>query len=260
MVSVPRRNRRTLADAGRPIPRKLAIVGGGLAGLAAAEAATRAGWGVELFEARSRLGGRAGSLRDPQGHGWIDCCQHLTLDCCSELADFCRRLEVSDCFRRFGRIHFSRRMVPGTIYPPRGGCRLPLHLLPSLLRLGYLSIAERWGIVRAMARLAHRRPATNEPTTIGAWLEYQGQSAAAVQRFWTPILVSALGDRPEALSVAAARQVFAEAFLDSRHGYELYLPNVSLAELYDRRVAEALRKRGVTIHRSAPVLRRGRRC
>jgi squalene-associated FAD-dependent desaturase len=236
-----------------PQTRRLAIVGGGLAGLAAAEAAARAGFHVELFESCSRLGGRAGSLLDSPSGSWIDACQHLTLGCCTELADFCRRLEVSDCFERFRQIHF---LAPdGARYDVSAAWWLPapLHLLPGLLRLGYLSRGERWSIVRAMARLTRTRDSAKEPATIAPWLRCHGQTVAAIDRFWTPVLVSALGDTPERLSVTAARQVFVQGFLGSRQAYELYLPRIPLAELYDQRVAASLQRRGVTIHRATPV-------
>ncbi|MBX9584129.1 MAG: FAD-dependent oxidoreductase, partial [Gemmataceae bacterium] len=44
---------------------RVAVVGGGLAGLAAAAALAGRGFRVTVLESRPRLGGRAGSVPDP---------------------------------------------------------------------------------------------------------------------------------------------------------------------------------------------------
>ena len=75
-------------DAEKP---SVAIIGGGLAGLAAAAVLGERGFGVELFEARRTLGGRAGSFRDPYSGELVDHCQHVSMGCCTNLAAFCRR-------------------------------------------------------------------------------------------------------------------------------------------------------------------------
>src|SRR6516225_12439865 len=77
----------------RPGPRVL-IIGGGLAGLAAATALAPRGFGVTLVESRNRLGGRAGSFQDPVTGQLVDACQHVSMGCCTNLAHFCRQLEI----------------------------------------------------------------------------------------------------------------------------------------------------------------------
>src|SRR5688500_4620614 len=74
-----------------PSTSRVGIVGGGLAGLAAAVALVQHGCEVELFEARRKLGGRAGSYHDPLDGATIDHCQHVAMGCCTNFLDFCRR-------------------------------------------------------------------------------------------------------------------------------------------------------------------------
>src|SRR5690348_5062344 len=81
---------------------RVVIVGGGLAGMAAAVALQSAGIGVTLLEARRALGGRATSFEDPQTGEVLDNCQHLLLGCCTNLIVFYRRLGVLD------RIQYQR--------------------------------------------------------------------------------------------------------------------------------------------------------
>src|ERR1700694_1245680 len=82
------------------------VIGGGLAGLAAASALGSAGFHVDLYEARGFLGGRATSYPIPGDSGAqevIDNCQHILLRCCVNLMDFYKRLDVAD------RIHFHKQ-------------------------------------------------------------------------------------------------------------------------------------------------------
>jgi phytoene dehydrogenase-like protein len=235
------------------------IVGGGLAGMAAAVAAIRHGLGVELFEQTKHLGGRAGSMRDPPTGRLIDCCPHVALGCCANLADFCRQTGVADCFQRFRTFHFIDPAGRQYDFSASRWLPAPLHLLPGLLRLGYLTCGERWGIVRTLLALArtqlHSAPADADgQPTIGAWLRRHGQSERAIERFWSVVLVSALGETVDRASLAAARKVFVDGFLASRRAYELYLPQEPLGEIWQR-VGDWLTERGATLHFGAHVVR-----
>ncbi len=232
---------------------RVAIVGGGLAGLAAAVAASQCGLNVELFESRGRLGGRAGSFRDPASGELVDHCQHVAMGCCTNWADFCRRTAIADCFRRQRRLWFigpdgvARQFAASAMLPS------PLHLASGLMRLDYLTVRERLGIARALVRMARRRGETD--CTVGEWLRQQGQSRAAIELFWATILVSALGETLDRASLAAARKVFVDGFLRSRRAYELELPAVPLGEIYDRRLGRWLAEQGVGVRLQTRVRR-----
>jgi len=235
-------------------PARVAIVGGGLAGLAAAAALCERGLRVELFEARRRLGGRAGSFRDSVSGRLVDACQHVAMGCCTNLADLLRRTGTSHCFRRQRRLHFigpdgRRYGLSATPLLPA-----PLHLVPGLMRLGYLGLADRLRILRTIGRLA-KPPARSQDdkVTIGSWLRCQGEPDRAIRRFWSVVLVSALSDTLDRVSLPAARKVLVDGFLASRRAYELMVPRAPLDEIYNRRVADWLRTRDVTIHRGVRI-------
>ena len=59
--------------------KQLTIVGAGWAGLAAAVAATRAGWHVQLYEAANTAGGRARSLQQSFAGNPLDNGQHILI-------------------------------------------------------------------------------------------------------------------------------------------------------------------------------------
>lgn len=235
---------------------RIAIVGGGLAGLAAAVGLSGRGWSVELFEARRRLGGRAGSFHDPSVEQWVDHCQHVGMACCTNLVDFCRRTGLATEFRRDKVLHF---------FGPEGGhYRLsaspwlpaPLHLGPSLLGLGYLSWRDRVSIARALWQLARMKIDDDcRAPTVGQWLRGQQQSAAAIERFWSVVLVSALGEELDRASLAYARKVFVDGFLASRQAYQIDVPRVPLGELYGGRLEGWLAAHGVTVQLATGVRR-----
>lgn len=234
----------------------VAIVGGGLAGVAAALAAAERGLRVELFEARRVLGGRAASFRDPASGEWIDLCQHVSMGCCTNLADFCRRAGIAQHFARHRRLHVIGPDGRRHDVAAAGWLPAPLHLLPSLLALEHLSLRERWHLLGTLGRLARRRPcadAVDQP--IGPWLLEQGESDRAIREFWSPVLVGALSETLEHASLSAARQVFLDGFLASRRAYELEIPKSPLAEVFGHGVADCLGARGVTIHLGSRVQR-----
>jgi squalene-associated FAD-dependent desaturase len=226
----------------------VAIIGGGVAGLAAAVAAVEQGFQVELFEQGLALGGRAGSYHDAQADQLVDLSPHVAMGCCTNLLDFCRRTETADGFNRYATLYFfgpdgRRYDFAATRWLPA-----PLHLMPGLRRLGYLTGRDRRAIGRAMLRLArHRQPDAADAPTMGEWLRRQKQPQDAVRRFWAVVLESALGDTLDHVSVAAARKVFVDGFMATRGAYEVLVPRFPLGEIWQRAGAW-LTSRGAKLH------------
>jgi squalene-associated FAD-dependent desaturase len=245
----------TSGDAGAP---RVAIIGGGLAGLAAALRLNEYGCRAQLFEARRQLGGRAASFRDPARGGLVDYCQHASMGCCTNFADFAERTGIDGQFERFTALNlfaFGRkfRLAAAPCLPA------PLHLLPAMLRLSYLPWRDRLQTIRLLLALARASDvsttARNEVSSenMQAWLEDHKVSSTALLGFWDVILVSALGESVDHVSVAAARKVFVDGFMTNRRGYEVLVPEQSLSELIDQQVGSCLAQRGVRIERSSPV-------
>lgn len=237
-----------------PQPRRVAIVGGGLAGLAAAVELSGRGLQVVLFESRRQLGGRAGSYRDSTTGQLVDHCQHVSLGCCTAWMEFCRRTGLSSSIRHDRALHFygpdgRRYDVGASRWLPA-----PLHLLPSLLGLKYLSWKERIGVIRAMRQL-EKASTDDRPDgpTIDKWLLEHGQTHRAIELFWTPVIVSALSESLDRVAVPPVRKVFVDAFLGGRHAYELIVPTVSLGDLYGERLEKWLTDSGVSVRRECAV-------
>ncbi len=232
---------------------RVAVVGGGLAGMAAALVLAENGCRVDLFEQRRRLGGRVGSFRDPKTGELVDRCMHVAMGCCTNFIDLVRRAAVEDCFERHTRLTF---LGPGGEVCPftsRPWLPPPLHLLAGFARLHYLSRPDRLSIGRCLVRLGRLSPDDCCGKTTGPWLRAQGQSEQAIERFWSVVLVSALGETLDRTDLGMARKVFLDGFLRSAHGYELLLPTRPLGEILDGRVGSRLRQLGVGVHLAAKV-------
>lgn len=241
---------------------RVIIVGGGLAGIAAAVGLAGRDVDVTLLEARQSLGGRAGSFREREADETIDHCQHVAMGCCTNFLDLCERTGCGDLLARHERLHFFSGDGRRSDFAATSWLPAPLHLLPAMLRLNYLTWRDKLAIGRAMLALTRLSPArlarlgAAEPTVV-AWLSDQRQPPAAIERFWKVVLVSALGESLERSSLSAARKVFVDGFLAHRAAADVIIPRVSLADLYDGRIARWLTTQGVRIRLGAPVKRIG---
>jgi zeta-carotene desaturase len=237
---------------GRPTPGRssVAIVGGGLAGLAAGSALAEAGHQVELFERRPYLGGRASSYELPGTAEVVDNCQHVLLGCCTNLVEFYRRLGVEQQIRWYDEITF---ILPGgrsstlklEALPP------PFHAAPSFLDSSALNLKDKLAIARAMMTLVPGLPKDDSENFL-SWLLRHGQTQRALNRFWMPILVSALNEDLDRMSVRYAAQVFRESFLKSAEAGRMGVPSVPLSQLYGT-AAAYIEARGGKVHTRAPV-------
>ena len=79
-----------------------------------------------------------------------------------------------------------------------------------------------------------------------AWLQQHGQTEQAIHRFWKTILVSALNEDLDRVSVPYAAQVVRESFLKSAAAGRMGVPTVPLTELYDA-AGDYIAKRGGSV-------------
>ncbi len=232
------------------------IIGGGLAGLAAAAALGSAGFTVDVFESRPFLGGRATSFPVTPGDDdadMIDNCQHVLLRCCVNLLDFYGRLGVQDRIRFFREFTF---IEPGGRLSTlsRGPLPAPLHLTGSFWRMPCLTIAEKIAIARAMLALMRERSREDlDRITMLSWLQEKKQPARAIERFWRQVLVSAINEELDRMAARHGFQVFWLGMLARNNSYEMGIPDVPLRDLYSADFWSATAS--VRIHARTPVER-----
>jgi squalene-associated FAD-dependent desaturase len=232
-------------------PYRVAIVGGGVAGLAAACALAQDGYAVELFERRPYVGGRASSYLHPGVGEVIDNCQHIVLGCCTNVLDLLRRANAEDAVLWSDGITF---LEPGGRQTKLTPAHLPapLHSTPSFLAAKALRLRDKVAIARAIVVFLKGTKPEDDRQNFADWLKSTGQTQRAVEHFWKPVLFSALNEDPDRISVRYAAKVFREAFLFSAEAGRMGVPRMPLSEMYGQ-VAIAIERAGGKVHLRSPV-------
>jgi squalene-associated FAD-dependent desaturase len=234
-------------------PRRVAVIGGGLAGITAAVRCVDAGLDVTLYEARSRLGGLTCSFR--RGGLWVDNGQHVFLRCCTAYRALLQRLGVDHLTTLQRRLDVTVRSPGHTGRLRRSTLPAPLHLSRSLASYPWLHAGER--IRFARAALALRALDAADPRTdlrsFGAWLHEHRQSTRAVHTLWELIGVATLNARAEDASLALAATVFQIGMLRDNSSGDIGWSTVPLQFLHGDAAAAALAKTRASVHLRAPV-------
>lgn len=232
---------------------RIAVVGGGLAGMSAALACADAGAQVTIVEKRKRLGGLTWSFE----HGGLtmDNGQHVFLRCCTAYLDFLGRVGSSGDVELQDRLDVTvMRPTTGPGGPARGRLRrdklvVPLHLARALLGYELVPLRERAMLgcaALALSRLHLDDPALDE-VTFAAWLGRHGQGPAAVEALWELICLATVNSRAEEASLAMAAKVFQTGLLRESSAADIGWSRVPLGLLHGQRGRAALEKAGVGV-------------
>ncbi len=220
--------------------RSIVVVGGGVAGIAAAVRLAEAGERVTLIETRKRLGGRATSFSDPRSGRVLDNCQHVLMGCCSNLIDLYRRLGVLDRIDWHTKTFWANPPHEPDVMTP-GRLPAPAHFTRSFLGMRCFSLAEKRAIGQAMwamIRMGLRGRTAWRGRTFGEFLASVRQPASTILRFWDPVVISACNLAVDRCDASYALKVFQEGFIGSAWASAMGISTVPLVELYER--AEAI--------------------
>jgi len=237
---------------------KVAVIGGGLAGITAAIALAESGADVTLLEARPRLGGATCSFsRDGLT---VDTGQHVFLGCCSAYRGLLARLGMTEHATLQDRFDVTV-LAPGANGQPRQA-RLrrtalpgPLHMLPALGRYPFLSLAERASVARPALGMRFVDPADPAVDTqrFGDWLAKRGQGERTRRALWDLFSVSALNIAGDDASLALAAVVVKTGLLGKNNAADIGVPALPLGELHGDAGATLLAKLGAQVALSTKV-------
>ena len=221
-------------DPGLP-RRKVAVLGGGLAGLSAARGLLEHGLEVTLVERRPFLGGRAYSFRDGKDGPEVDNGQHVFLGCCTYYVDFLRAIGSFDqtYLPKSLRAEVVRDGVTGVLssVPFLGR----LHLFPSFIRYPHLDLRDKllvgYGLLRARLTDRAKNAAALDDESAYDWLKRHHQTDRAIDRLWNLFVLPALNDDIRNVSADMALMVFQEALLKGPADAAIGLSRVGLTSL-----------------------------
>lgn len=234
----------------------VAIIGGGLAGLAASVYLADHGFEVELFEKRPILGGRAYSIKDSKTGDILDNGQHLMMGCYHHTLAFLEKIGRREALAFQEKMEVNFADLQGKAYalrcPPLPA---PLHLLAGLWGLQSLDWSEKWGMMKFMAgvkRLNGRELESLDALSCEQWLALWNQSGESVRNFWEPLILATLNETPAIASAQMLAVVLRDALLKTKQDSRMVWSKCGLSELYTEAARQYIEARGGKVH-----LRRG---
>jgi squalene-associated FAD-dependent desaturase len=228
--------------------RGVVVVGGGLAGIAAAIDLREAGVRVTLLEARPWLGGATSSFS--RGGLRVDTGQHVFLRCCTSYRELLGQLGMT------GSATLQDRFDVTVLSPGGGRARLRRSALPAPLHLGralasyrFLSLPERLRVGRAALALKALDPARPglDGQRLGDWLAARGQNEHARRNLWDLFIVSSLNIDGDEASVPLAATVLKTALLGAGDAADIGVPAVPLGDLHGQAAARLLGRLGADV-------------
>jgi squalene-associated FAD-dependent desaturase len=224
---------------------RAAVVGGGLAGLAAALELVDAGHDVTLYEARPTLGGAVQTLpeRDGDPSPPPDNGQHIALGCFTEYLSFLDRIGEGGSY--------DRRPLVLPVLAEDGGRADVKPSLGTLLSYAHVPLRDRLRIPLVTARCRNARAEPGE--TFGGLLRRLGASDAAVERFWDVFMRPALNLRCDEVDAEAGLFTVRTALLGPRANSDLILPARPLGSMHGEAAGRALEAAGATIETGTRV-------
>ena len=200
------------------------MVGGGLAGLAAALELVDAGQNVTLYEARPTLGGAVQTLPEREGDPEPppDNGQHIALGCFTEYLRFLDRIGEDGSYLR------TRLALP--VLDADGTETAIEPSLPALLRYPLLPLRDRLRLPVTTLRLRSAQSHPNE--TFGHLLRRLGETSESIERFWDVFIRPALNLACDEVDAEAGLFTVRTALLGPRANSDLVLPTKPLGWMH----------------------------
>jgi len=230
---------------------KVAIVGGGWAGMAAAVAAVQAGHTVTVFEAARTLGGRARAVAAKLPDGTpitLDNGQHILIGAYVDTLRLMRLVGVdpaSALLRRALALPFA----DGTgLQTPAWAANwpAPLDAMVAIATARGWSWGDRFSLIRK-ALVWQWRGFVCAPDLSVAQL-CEGLAPRVLHELIEPLCVSALNTPAAQASAQVFLRVLQDALFGIRGGSHLLLPRTDLGALFPDAAAQWLTQRGAQVH------------
>jgi squalene-associated FAD-dependent desaturase len=224
---------------------RVTVVGGGLAGLAAALDLVDAGQEVTVLEARPTLGGAVQTLPEREGDPEPppDNGQHIALGCFGEYLRFLERIGER------GSVLRTRLSLP--VVAENGSVSAIEPSLPALLGYRHLPLRDRFRLPVTTLRLRSAQSHPNE--TFGHLLRRLGESDRSIDSFWDVFIRPALNLRCDEVDAEAGLFTVRTALLGPRANSDLILPTRPLGRMHGDAAGAALETAGAAVRTEARV-------
>ena len=237
---------------------RVAIVGGGLAGLATAVDLADAGWEVEIFESRPFVGGKVGSWVDADGNH-VEMGLHVFFTCYYELFDLMRKVGAFENLLRKEHVHtfINKGGRIGTL-DFRFFMGAPFNGLKAFFTTSQLSLLDKIQnslalgtspIVRGLVDLngAMQNIRDLDKVSFADWFRSHGGNDGSIKRMWNPIAYALGFIDCENISARCMLTIF-QLFAVRTEASVLRMLEGSPQEYLHKPILKYLEARGAKIH------------
>jgi squalene-associated FAD-dependent desaturase len=231
--------------------RRAFVLGGGVAGIAAAFELADRGFEVHLIEGRSRLGGRAFTLPDREPVGGCDNGPHVMLGAYAAMRRLLRRLGTEGSFVQSPTLELGYADAEGRssrLKLRRGPA--PLMFGPALLGLGGLRFFDRLRALRGLAAVLRPCPPA---WTVADWVEARGQRGGPQDYLWDPMCRAIMNAEAEQVGADCFLHTLRRAFLGRGAAAAIWLPTEPWSRIVGEPAEKELAGCGVCVRLGSPV-------
>ena len=239
------------SDADGTAAKTVIVIGGGLAGLAAARSLAKDGYIVTLVEKRPFLGGRAFSFYDREVDCEVDNGQHLFMGA------FSYYLELLRDFGTLDKTFLQDRLSAEVVLNGKRGVLSstpilgPLHLLPSFVTYPHLGLRDKvlaaYGMLKIRRTNRRKHAGELDRQTLYQWMKSNRQTERAIDNLWNLIILPTLNDDIRNVSADMGLMVLQEGLLRRPRDAALGYSTVGLTSLTGEPAERFLEEHGSTV-------------
>ena len=224
---------------------KIAIVGAGWAGLAAAITATQKGHQVTLLEASRFWDGRARSIKPSfEDHPTLDNGQHILIGAYQQTLSLMQTVGVN-LEKVFWRRPLDLRYADGSgLSLPNKS--FPMNLLQGIALNPSWRFVDKWQLLKTAWKWQRMRFECEDHLTVADLC--QSMTPTVWQDLMEPLCVSALNTPAHEASGSVFLRIMKDALFGPVGSSDLLLPRLDLGDLFPHAAIKWLEKNGVSCH------------
>ncbi|MDR0933679.1 MAG: hydroxysqualene dehydroxylase HpnE [Burkholderiaceae bacterium] len=222
---------------------RVAVIGAGWAGCAAAVELAANGCRVSLFESRQIPGGRA--RRIVLDGKILDNGQHIFLGAYTESLRMMQKVGVNPA-NAFLRLPLQMCYPPQTKGMSLAAAALPapLHLVSALVRASGLEMADKMALARFFSGARRMKWKLHEDCSVVTLLARLDQTARLYRLLWRPLCIAALNTLPEQASAQVFLSILRDSIGSKRTASDMLIPRMDLSALFPDKALAFVRQRG----------------
>lgn len=227
----------------------VAIIGGGVAGLAAAAKLAEKGIETTILEASSQLGGRARSVSVEYNSQVVqlDNGQHILLGAYHETLKLLEQVNIpeDETFLRLPLKLETHSLddSPAFKLTTPAWLPFPLNQLIGFLFCKGLSLGDRFSVIKFMLHLKRVRYQTTTDEPLEDYLKKQHQSDRTITLLWEPLCLSALNTPIHVASSKVFLNVLKDAFTGGKSNSDMLLPKRDLSKIFAQPITRYVKAR-----------------